>query len=165
MHRTAAGIVSLIIAALLLAACTSQSNQTTPASSTSPTSTASPTPTATAAVTAVPAAPAVPASTPSPTPVPTTAPPTTAPPPPSPAPPPQPAAWCTASASYNAQYNDYDIYVHSNQPYRTATATASNGKSFSYETDASGYADIYLFADAGNTVTVTVGAASCSTTA
>ncbi len=92
-------------------------------------------------------------------------PPTPAPKPPPPALPPQPAAWCTASASYNAQYNDYDIYVHSNQPYRTATATASNGESFSYETDSTGYADIYLYADPGNTVTVTVGAASCSTTA
>ncbi len=78
---------------------------------------------------------------------------------------PGPTAWCTVTASYNSQCNDYDVYVHSNQPYQTATATASNGESYSYETDANGYADIYLFADAGNTITVTVGAATCSTVA
>jgi hypothetical protein len=93
------------------------------------------------------------------------------PPPPAPKPapssPPQhgSGAWCTASASYNAQYSDYDVYVHSNQPNQSATATASNGKSFSYNTDDSGYADIYLYADPGNSITVTVGAASCSTSA
>lgn len=74
-------------------------------------------------------------------------------------------AWCTASASYNSQYHDYDIYVHSNQPDQTATATASNGESRSYHTDSTGYADIYLYADSGDSVTVTVGAATCSTTA
>jgi hypothetical protein len=74
-------------------------------------------------------------------------------------------AWCTASAVYNAQYNDYDIYVHSNQPNQSVTASASNGESQSYYTNSSGYADVYLYADPGNTVTVTVGPASCSTTA
>jgi len=73
--------------------------------------------------------------------------------------------WCTASASYNSTYNDYDVYVHSNQPYREATATASNGASHSYETNGSGYADIYLYAGAGDSIKVTVGAASCATTA
>jgi len=34
----------------------------------------------------------------------------------------------------------------------------------SYHTDGSGYADIYLYADPGDTVHVQVGAASCSTT-
>jgi hypothetical protein len=71
-------------------------------------------------------------------------------------------AWCTASASYNARYGDYDIYVHSNQPDRTVTAAASNGASHSYRTDSSGYADVYLYASSGDTVRVTVGAASCS---
>ena len=52
--------------------------------------------------------------------------------------------WCTADAAYNAQYDDYDVYVHSNRPRRTATATASNGKSWSYETNGNGYADIYF---------------------
>jgi len=73
-------------------------------------------------------------------------------------------AWCTASASYDATYGDYDIYVHSNQPDRTVTATASNGASHSWHTDSSGYADVYLDAGPGDTVKVTVGAATCSTT-
>jgi hypothetical protein len=73
-------------------------------------------------------------------------------------------AWCTASASYSATYHDYDIYVHSNQPDRTVTASASNGASHSYHTDSSGYADVYLDAGADDTVKVTVGAATCSTT-
>ncbi len=73
-------------------------------------------------------------------------------------------AWCTASASYNAKYGDYDIYVHSDQPDQTVTATASNGASHSYRTDSSGYADVYLRAASGDAVKVTVGAASCSTT-
>ena len=78
---------------------------------------------------------------------------------------PRPKAWCTANAVYNSTYNNYDVYVHSNQPYREATATASNGDSWSYETNGSGYADIYLYANAGDTISVTVGAASCATTA
>ncbi|HEY6275333.1 MAG TPA: hypothetical protein VIX86_03295 [Streptosporangiaceae bacterium] len=82
---------------------------------------------------------------------------------PTPAPSPPPS-WCTVTAAYNAEYGDYDIYVHSNQPDQTATATASNGASQSYHTDGSGYADIYLYADPGDTVNVNVGAASCSTT-
>ena len=73
--------------------------------------------------------------------------------------------WCTASASYNAGYRDYDIYVHSNEPDRTVTATASNGASHSYRTDSTGYADVYLYAASGDTVKVTVGTASCSTAA
>jgi hypothetical protein len=76
-----------------------------------------------------------------------------------------PKAWCTASAVYNSTYNDYDVYVHSNQPYTEATATASNGESRSYETNGSGYADIYLYADPGDSIQVSVGAASCSATA
>ena len=65
----------------------------------------------------------------------------------------------------NAGYRDYDIYVHSNQPDRTVTATASNGSSRSWHTDSSGYADVYLDAGPGDTVKVSVGAARCSTTA
>jgi hypothetical protein len=72
-------------------------------------------------------------------------------------------AWCTASASYNATYGDYDIYVHSNQPGTWATATASNGASHGYWTDDRGYVDIFLRASSGDTVTVTVGGATCST--
>ena len=75
--------------------------------------------------------------------------------------------WCTASASWNSQYGDYDVYVHSDQPDRTkATATASNGATDYWWTDSSGSADIYLYgAGSGDTVKVTVGAASCSTAA
>lgn len=87
-----------------------------------------------------------------------------APPAPSPAPP-RSGAHCTATAAYNSQYQDYDVYVHSNQPNQSVTATASNGESQSYYTDSSGYADVYLYADAGDSITVTVGAANCSTTA
>jgi hypothetical protein len=79
--------------------------------------------------------------------------------------PPGAAAWCTATAAYNSPHGDYDVYVHSNQPNQSVTATASNGKSQKYYTDSSGYADVYLHADPGNAITVTVGAASCSTTA
>jgi hypothetical protein len=57
--------------------------------------------------------------------------------------------WCTASASWSAEYCDYDVYVHSNQRDDTkATATASNGASNYWWTD----------------FKVTVGSASCSTT-
>jgi hypothetical protein len=74
-------------------------------------------------------------------------------------------ASCTATASYAPSYGDYDIYVHSNQPDKTVTATASNGASHSYVTDSTGYADVYLYAASGDSVKVTVGTASCSTTA
>jgi hypothetical protein len=73
-------------------------------------------------------------------------------------------AWCRAIAAYSAKYNDYDVYVHSNQPDRLATAIASNGAKHSYYTDDTGFADIYLYANAGDTGNVTVGKASCSTT-
>jgi hypothetical protein len=79
--------------------------------------------------------------------------------------PPPSGAHCTATAVYNSQYQDYDVYVYSNQPNRFVTATASNGESQSYDTDSSGYADVYLYADPGDSITVTVGAATCSTTA
>ena len=49
--------------------------------------------------------------------------------------------------------------------YTEATAIASNGASHSYETNDSGYADIYLYASAGDTISVTVGGASCTATA
>jgi len=55
--------------------------------------------------------------------------------------------------------------VHSNQRNHSVTATASNGASRTWHTDASGYAGVYLYASSGNTVKVTVGPASCSTAA
>jgi hypothetical protein len=74
-------------------------------------------------------------------------------------------AWCRATASYNSQYADWDVYVHSNQPDATVTAS-SGGYSHSWHTNADGYADVYLHGPSpGQTIDVTVGAASCSTTA
>jgi cardiolipin synthase len=71
-------------------------------------------------------------------------------------------AWCTATASvYNAQNDENNVYVHSNQPYQDATATA-DGYSHSYQTDGSGYALIYLNGPPpGARITVTVGGATC----
>jgi cardiolipin synthase A/B len=73
-------------------------------------------------------------------------------------------AWCTASASvYDAGDDENNVYVHSNQPYRSATATAG-GYSHSYPTDGSGYALIYLNGPPpGARITVTVGGATCTT--
>jgi hypothetical protein len=74
---------------------------------------------------------------------------------------------CTVSASYNSTHNDYDVYVHSNQPDQSVTVTDAAGASDSWHTDGSGYADVYFHAGrnaAGQTVTARVGAASCSTT-
>jgi cardiolipin synthase A/B len=73
-------------------------------------------------------------------------------------------AWCTASATvYDAADDENNVYVHSNQPYQTATAAAA-GYSHSYQTDGSGYALIYLNGPSpGAQITVTVGGATCST--
>jgi cardiolipin synthase len=76
-------------------------------------------------------------------------------------------AWCQASASpANDGYaGDFNVYVHSNQSYQKATASDA-GDTYSYETDGSGYAVIYLWhTSPGETITVTVGAARCTTTA
>ncbi len=83
-------------------------------------------------------------------------------------PPARRSAWCTATAAYNSQYwdsqyGDWDVYVHSNQP--DAAVTASSGSySHSWHADASGYADVHLRGPStGQTIKMTVGAASCST--
>lgn len=84
---------------------------------------------------------------------------------PKPSPPP-PRAWCSASASWNNQYDNYDVYVHSNQPNQYATVTGA-GHTAGYDTDDSGYADVYFYAsrsDAGDEINVQVGSASCSAT-
>ncbi len=73
-------------------------------------------------------------------------------------------ARCSASTSYSSRYGDYDVYVHSNQPRQTVTVTDAAGRSASYHTDSSGYADVYFRAPAsaaGETVTVHVGPATC----
>jgi hypothetical protein len=75
------------------------------------------------------------------------------------------AAWCSASASYNSSYGDYDVYVHSNQPDQAVTAS-SGEYSKTWHTDSSGYADVYLRGPSpGNQISVRAGAASCFTTA
>ena len=78
--------------------------------------------------------------------------------------PPASAAWCTATASvYYAPKNWNNVYVNSNQPYRSATASA-DGYSWSYETNSSGYAEIYLNGPPpGALITVTIAGATCTT--
>jgi cardiolipin synthase len=73
-------------------------------------------------------------------------------------------ARCTATASvYNAADDENNVYVHSNQPSTTATASA-DGYSHSYETNGSGYALIYLNGPPpGVRITVRVGGATCTT--
>jgi hypothetical protein len=76
-------------------------------------------------------------------------------------------AECTLSASYNSRYNDYDVYVHSNQPDQTVTVTDAYGHSDTWHSDASGYADVYFKSGGyapGRQVTARVGQARCSTT-
>ncbi len=84
-------------------------------------------------------------------------------------PPPAPStgAWCQVSASpSNDRYRgDYHVSVRSNQPDQKATASDA-GDTWSDGTDTTGYAGIRLYnTSPGMTITVTVGAASCSTTA
>ena len=83
---------------------------------------------------------------------------------PGPARSPASGARCTATASvYRAADDENNVYVHSNQPYRSATATAG-GYSHSYQTNGSGYALIYLNGPPpGARITVTVGGATCTT--
>jgi hypothetical protein len=102
-------------------------------------------------------------TTPSPsptTPSPAAPPPTTA----ASAPVPASAAWCKATASvYNAEKDWNNVYVNSNRSYRSATASA-DGYSWSYETNGSGYALIYLNGPPpGAEITVTIGGATCTT--
>lgn len=77
------------------------------------------------------------------------------------------SAWCKASAtpSNDGYPGDYQIYVQSDQPDTEATASDS-GDTWSGYTNSSGSADIRLYhTSAGMTITVAVGAASCSTSA
>ena len=74
---------------------------------------------------------------------------------------------CTLTDSYSSHYNDYDVYVHSNQPDQTVTVTDAEGHTDSWHTDASGYADVYFKSGGyapGRRITARVGQASCSTT-
>ncbi|GEM_PF-297646 len=73
------------------------------------------------------------------------------------------AAWCTASATvYDAARDENDVFVHSDQPYRSATATA-DGYSGTWRTGGTGYALIYLDGPPpGALITVRVGSAVCT---
>jgi hypothetical protein len=82
-------------------------------------------------------------------------------------PPPSSAVWCTASASpANDGYSgDYDVSVDSNQPDTTATASDATD-SWSEDTNSSGDVVIVLYyTTPGEQITVTVGQATCTTTA
>ena len=139
-----------------------------PKSSTQPGSAASPTTSTPRPVTTVPPPPT---TTTAPPPPPTTS---TEPPPPPPPPPPTTTtapppsgAWCTATAGpANDGYStDVIVYVHSNQPYTDATASGS-GNTWGKETNATGDATILLYYQtSGAPISVTVGAAHCSTAA
>jgi cardiolipin synthase len=87
----------------------------------------------------------------------TTSPPTT----------PASGAWCQASASpANDGYGgDYDVDITSNLPYTEAKASDSTDK-WSDETNGSGDVDIRLYyTSPSESITVTIGAATCSTSA
>jgi hypothetical protein len=83
-----------------------------------------------------------------------------------PQPPASGSARCSASAQWSSEYDDYDVYVYSNQPDTKASVTGA-GTSASWYTDSSGYADVYFHAGrsaAGDQVTVRIGAATCYAT-
>jgi hypothetical protein len=74
---------------------------------------------------------------------------------------------CTVRAAYNSHYNDYDVYVHSNQPDQTVTVIDAAGHTNSWHTDSSGYADVFFKSGGratGRRITAHVGRATCSTT-
>ena len=76
-------------------------------------------------------------------------------------------AWCKASASpaNDGWAGDYDVHVTSNQPGRNATASDA-GDTWGEDTNSAGTATIRLWnTSSGETIKVTVGTASCSTTA
>jgi hypothetical protein len=73
-------------------------------------------------------------------------------------------AQCTVTASYSDRYHDYDVYVHSNQPDETVTVIDAAGRTATWHTDSTGYADVYFHAPAaaaGETITAHVVGASC----
>jgi len=76
------------------------------------------------------------------------------------------SAQCRLNASYSSRYDDYDVYVHSNQPDQSVTVTDNYGHSDSWHTDGSGYADVYFKSGGyvpGRRITAHVGGAICST--
>ncbi len=83
-----------------------------------------------------------------------------------PKPPSTSAATCSATGQYDSRYDDWDVYVHSNQPDQTVTVSGG-GETKTWHTDSSGYADVYFYASrsaAAEQITVRAGAATCTTT-
>jgi hypothetical protein len=81
--------------------------------------------------------------------------------------PPGSSPWClvTAVPANDGYSGDYDVSITSNQPDQLATA-ADSGDTWSQYTDGSGSVTIVLYnTTLGETIDVTLGAASCSTTA
>jgi hypothetical protein len=81
--------------------------------------------------------------------------------------PPAAGAGCSVSGAYDDGYHDYSVYVHSNQPNATVTVTDASGRTATWHTDPSGYADVYFHAPAdamGETITARVGSAYCQAT-
>jgi PKD repeat protein len=77
------------------------------------------------------------------------------------------APYCTATAApaHDGYTGDYDVTIHSNQPNTSVTASDATD-SWSSKTNSSGYAKILLYyTSAGEKITVTVGPATCTTTA
>jgi hypothetical protein len=77
------------------------------------------------------------------------------------------SATCTVAASYSSRYDDYDVYVHSNQPDQTVTVTDPAGHTNRWHTGANGSGDVYFKTGgraSGDPITVRVGAAMCSAT-
>jgi hypothetical protein len=75
--------------------------------------------------------------------------------------------WCKASAApaNDGWPGDYNVYVKSNRPHRSATASDATDK-WSHETNRSGAATIYLwYQSPGERIKVTVGGATCWTKA
>jgi hypothetical protein len=75
-------------------------------------------------------------------------------------------AACSVHAVFNPSYDDYDVYVHSNQPGQPVTVSAG-GRLRSWHTDPDGKADVYFpggRAAAGEQIDVRVGGAHCSGT-
>ncbi len=76
-----------------------------------------------------------------------------------------PSCSVTASPANDGYPEDYDVYVTSNQPDAEATASDAND-TWSEHTDGSGSTTIRLYhTTVGEAITVTVGAARCSTSA
>ena len=76
-----------------------------------------------------------------------------------------PSCTATAAPAHDGYAGDYYVTIHSNQPNTTATASDATD-TWSTKTNSTGYAKILLYyTSAGEKITVTVGPATCTTTA